>query len=426
MASLTAGVIVFFIIFAVFNFYFLPLIQKKVQRIGYFGTYRTSNLPNSILSDVSYGLTKVESDGSIKPAAAFKWDVKDGGKEYVFYIRKGQYFNNNKELTARTINFSFKDASLKVIDNYTIELTLKKPYAPFLASVAKPILLKNFSGLGNYKVTSVELNGGFVKSIHLQDKKRSEYKKIIYFYPTQEALKMAYALGEIDIAPGVSDLGIKNTSFQRWTNTKISKQVNHDELLTMFYNNADSFLSDKKVRQALNYALPAEFTQGERSYSPISPSSVFFSEGPNYGITDPAISKSLLEDNPDVKKKVFEISAPEEYEKEALQISKAWKEIGINSKVKIVSRIPDNFQILIYMIKLPRDPDQYTLWHSNGINNIINYKKNQRIDKLLEDGRSTNDQETRVSIYADFQKYFMDDVPASFLYYPYLYTLTRI
>ncbi len=73
---------------------------------------------------------------------------------------------------------------------------------------------------------------------------------------------------------------------------------------------------------------------------------------------------------------------------------------------------------------LPRDPDQYTLWHSGQKNNITKYK-NLRIDKLLEDGRKTVDLDERKTIYADFQKYLIDDVPAVFLYFPTEYQIKR-
>ena len=73
---------------------------------------------------------------------------------------------------------------------------------------------------------------------------------------------------------------------------------------------------------------------------------------------------------------------------------------------------------------LPHDPDQYALWHSGQTNNISKYKS-MRIDKLLEDGRSITDAEKRVNIYSDFQKYLIDDSPATFVYFPYVYTLSR-
>jgi ABC-type transport system substrate-binding protein len=44
---------------------------------------------------------------------------------------------------------------------------------------------------------------------------------------------------------------------------------------------------------------------------------------------------------------------------------------------------------------------------------------------LLEDGRRTSDVGERRIIYADFQKFLIEDVPASFLFFPYEYDISR-
>ena len=73
---------------------------------------------------------------------------------------------------------------------------------------------------------------------------------------------------------------------------------------------------------------------------------------------------------------------------------------------------------------MPQDVDQYALWHSDQPNNITRYV-NLRVDKLLEDGRKEMDLEKRKLIYADFQKFIQADPPASFLFFPYIYNVTR-
>ena len=89
-----------------------------------------------------------------------------------------------------------------------------------------------------------------------------------------------------------------------------------------------------------------------------------------------------------------------------------------------MSTIPDSFQIYLGDFNVPRDPDQYSLWHSNQVNNITRFK-NLRIDKLLEDGRRNVDLTDRLQIYTDFQKYLIDESPAAFLYFPITYTFKR-
>jgi ABC-type transport system substrate-binding protein len=170
--------------------------------------------------------------------------------------------------------------------------------------------------------------------------------------------------------------------------------------------------------------LPENLPFGERAFGPIPPNSIYFSQPPTYKISDIELSKTLLSTVKDPIKDPIVISTTEEYEAVAQEVSAAWKKLGISSKTKIVQGIPSDFQVFIYEIRLPEDPDQYVLWHSDQVNNITHYK-NLRIDKLLEDGRSISDVEKRKKIYADFQKYLTDDVPASFFYFPREYNLTK-
>lgn len=422
-ASILIGAIVFFLFTSFFHFFITPLFEKTVRRVGYFGIYIPQNLPENVTGDISFGLTSVAPNGKIIPGAAESWDIKNDGKLYIFHLKKGLVFHDGEILTSKNINLDFKNVTKKIINDNTISYEMKSSYAPFLSSVSKPLFIKNFQGLGANKVKKIEINGGFVKSIILQNKNNHGIRKTIYFYPSQNALKTAFTLGEIDTAIGLTNLSIKGSDMAIWKNIKVTKNVNYDELISLFYNNADSLLSNKKLRQALNYALPPKFSEGTRAYSPIPPVSIFFSKPPNYGISDLEIATTLLSSVKDVNTKI-EISTTEEYESLARFIATNWRALGIKTNVKIVTEIPKKFQVLLYPFKIPLDPDQYTLWHSDQISNIIKYK-NLRIDKLLEDGRSINDAEKRLTIYADFQKYLTDDVPASFLYFPYAYTLDR-
>lgn len=424
LLSLLLGIAIFFIFFYFLQLYIEPLFQKKVQRIGYSGVYTASTLPEEFLDSMSYGLTTVEPNGTIGPGAAYKWDIKNGGKEYVFYLKKGQYFHDGTQLSSNNLILNYKDVKEQAIDSYTIDFKLKSPYAPFLATVSRPYFLNGFVGLGKYKLNNLDLNAGFVISLSLQEKDDPEKKENIIFYPTEDALKTAFMLGNVDEVIGLTSTVLDNKNLLDWKNATVSQSTDYSELVTLFYNNADPVLSDKKVRQALSYALPASFRNGVRAFSPIPPTSFYFSKPPNYGVTDPDISRTLLSSSNSYKNLTFEISTTNEFLNDANAIKNAWSKIGVKTKIKIVDDIPPSFQMLLYKFKIPKDPDQYTLWHSNGVNNIANYK-NLRIDKLLEDGRLTTNMDDRIKIYSDFQKYLLDDVPASFLYFPYKYIVEK-
>lgn len=424
LTSVVIGIVISGIGIGFLNFYVKPYFDNKVQRIGMFGVYSPKDLPDQILGDISYGLTTTKANGSVVPAAAASWEVQDKGKKYIFHLKKNLSFHNGDQLTAQNLPLSFKDASKQIIDPFTVAFTLDAPYSPFLTTVSKPILETDFSGLGRYKLRKLDLNAGFVKSLTLQDTKDPTHKKIIFFYPTQQALKTAYMLGEVDEVTGLTSLSVDSINLAKWKNTKVNRTVNKNELITLFYNNADSNLSSKKIRQALNYALPEEFPEGERARSPIHVSSIYYAEPSNYIISDTDIAKEVLKSSGITLDKPIEITTSQDLENTAREISQSWKKIGVQSKIIVSDDVPQNFQVLLYRYKVPMDPDQYTLWHSDQVNNIGKYK-NLRIDKLLEDGRVETNTQERIRIYADFQKYLLDDVPASFLYYPIEYTVVR-
>lgn len=422
LSSLVLGILVFFALVGLINFYFLPALFKTTENVGYAGSYTAQTIPESIISEVSYGLTKVEQNGKVSPAAAESFTISND-KVYTFRIKKGQRFHNGEELTAENIDLRFEGVSKKIIDRYTIQFVLKNPYSPFLVSASRPIFAKDFSGLGRYKVKNIDINAGFLRTITLQDTINKKTKKKIYFYPTQKALKVAFMLGEVDKAYNLNSTSINTTDISKWNGVKTTEYTDYSSLLTIFYNNADEVLNNKKIRQALNYALSEKIAFGKRAFGPIPPNSIYFELSSSYKTSDGQLSKTLLST---VKEPIgtLVISTPEEYAEAAKQIQKNWQKIGVNAAIKITDGVPSNFQILLYKIKLPLDPDQYILWHSAQVGNIVHYK-NLRIDKLLEDGRSITDIKKREKLYADFQKYLSDDAPASFYYFPTNYTLSK-
>lgn len=423
--SLISGIVGFFLFFGFVQLYVQPLMEKKIQKIGFEGIITPGNIPESVLEDISYGLTKVDENGRILPAAVDSWEIRNGGKQYIFHIKKGIYFHGGEELTADNVPLEFDDVRIKKVDRYTVVYELEEEYAPFLASVAKPMLLGNFEGLGEYKFSDVDVNEGFIRRLELQHVSDSARKKEILFYPSQEALKTAFLLGEVDTVLGVKDPVFRSSNITEWNGVSSQGIVDYTSLVTLFYNTQDDVLSEKKARLALHNGLPEEFSEGERTYGSIPEKSVFFTKPLNYGIIDLELAKTYLSSSSlDPEKNILTISTTKEYENVAKKIQTSWHELGINSTIEIVTKIPDQFQIFLYSFSVKSDPDQYPLWHSSQVNNISRYK-NLRIDKLLEDGRSTSDPGKRIPIYADFQKYLLDDAPASFLYYPKVYTISR-
>jgi ABC-type transport system substrate-binding protein len=118
-----------------------------------------------LVEAVSVGPGKSE----IVPGLAESWEVTDDGLTYTFNLRKGVKFHNGTEFTAKDVKYTFermlwpeteaknqdfidpvkgsaevmqgttKDLSgIEIVDDYTIKVTLKEPFAPFIASLATP------------------------------------------------------------------------------------------------------------------------------------------------------------------------------------------------------------------------------------------------------------------------------------------------
>lgn len=407
---------------------FLP-VEKKTS-IGLIGAYTQDDLPPIVLEKLSRGLTSVEPDGSIQPDLATSWVEKDNGKTYEFTLKNNIYFNNGEKFTSDKIFYNFSDVTVEKPNESKIIYKLKDAYIPFLVTVSKPIFTNGFTGVNDYRISDIKRNGNFVQSLTLSSTKNRFDQIRFQFYPSEDAVKMAFLLGEVSQANGISNPTFKDTSFTTFKNTNVTKKTNYSRLVTMFYNNADSVLSDKKFRLALTYALPKNYPQGQKTYMPYLPHSIYYNHEAEERVQDYSHAKVLLDatntasGSGEKKLPTLTIKTLKKYRATANEIANSWKNVGINTQIEEVERIPSNFQIYLGEFNLPQDPDQYALWHSSQQTNITKYK-NLRIDKLLEDGRKTTDLEERKRLYNDFQKYLMEDAPASFLYFPYEYELVR-
>lgn len=418
------GLLTFFFMRMLFGvFVNLPFEKKEI--IGMVGAYTTDDLPKSILSQISYGLTQAQIDGAVRPGAAKKWQIINNGKVYVFYLKPDIYFSDGTNLTSDLIRYDFLDVEVQRPNKYTIVFKLKDNYSPFLITVSRPIFKKGFVGIGEYKVKKLKLNGNFVESLDLISKTRR--KLVTYqFYPTVVSLKNAFVLGEVAKIVELPDIQFRSTTLADFKNANVVKKTNHEKLVTLFYNTRDNLASSKNLREALSISIPDNFTEGLRNPLPLSPFSFASKKGFSHQ-QDLSRARLLLDKvksaSPSGKLSLTLDTLPR-LEDTAKVIAKIWEALGISVKIRVVDSVPQKFQIFLGEFNVSVDPDQYVLWHSDQISNITHYA-NLRIDKILEDGRKEIDIEKRKAIYADFQKHILADPPASFLFFPYAYDVTR-
>lgn len=110
-------------------------------------------------------------------------------------------------------------------------------------------------------------------------------------------------------------------------------------------------------------------------------------------------------------------------------IQRRLQEVGVSVKLRVIEWAsfikefinPGDFDATILAWTITPDPDAYAVWHSSktgeGELNFIGFK-NAEVDRLLEEGRHTLDQQQRKRIYGRFQEILAEQQPYVFLYVP--------
>lgn len=418
--------IFFFLSLNIFGF---NIFQKGGERIGMVGRYRLDNLPNSILEYVSSGLTSINENGEVGPGISSSWENQDGGKTWIFHINDTYTWQDGKKIISADIQINFSDVVVEKPDPKTIVFKLQTPFSPFPAVLSKPIFKKGFLGTGEWKVKKVTVTGNIVKQIILS--KPKEKDMTFKFYPTEERSKLALKLGEIDKLVDI----FNPEPFDTWKNLDVQKKVDYQRFTAVFFNTSkEKKTSDKTLRQVLTYAIKKDgfadkkdVFPGVRALGPISPNSWAYNPQVKPYDYDLQKAKDMMKDlsREILNNLSLNIATTPILLTQAEEIAKNWRDLGIMVNVQVTSGIPDNFDAFLAVLDIPKDPDQYSLWHSSqAATNIANYK-NPRIDKLLEDGRTLTNISERKKIYLDFQRFLVEDSPAAFLYHPMSYTITR-
>lgn len=396
------------------------------QTIGMVGHFSSDELPLSIQQQISLGLTTVSDEGTAEPGLAESWEYQDEGRVWIF--RLGDYkWQDGSRVVAQDINYKFSDVTLEVLDEKTIKFVLKDPFSPFPDVVSKPVFKRGLLGAGEWKVAKITFIGReFVETIRLANTKNNSMQTY-KFYPTEESARTAFKLGEVDELRELVD----SRELANWQGIGVREEIRKDRYLGVFINNEDPILSSKELRQALSYAIDKEKFGRERALSPISPNSWAYNPQVKPYEYNPTRAKELVAQLPTEQRKdlVIKLVATPTLLSIADKIKEDWDAIGVNTQIQVSNTPPSDFQTLVAIQIIPPDPDQYSFWHSTQtVTNITRYRnsrESQRIDKLLEDGRRTLNQDERKIIYLDFQRFLVEDSPVIFLFHPVTYTITR-
>ena len=247
----------------------------------------TAGAASAIAEIVQYNifetLTKINSDGTVSPLLAEKWEVSPDLKTYTFTLRKGVKFQNGEPFNANAVRFSFERAGgekstnkdkrtfammdrVAVIDDYTGGILNKQldPDFLFLMGQATAIIVEPKSadtnatkpvGTGPYQLSAWAKGSSvtLTKWDGYRNAAAIKMKKVTFRFISDPAAQVAALLaGDVDAFPRVTPRSVP----QFKTNAKFQVVVSGSRAKTILaINNKKKPLDDVRVRRAICAAI---------------------------------------------------------------------------------------------------------------------------------------------------------------------------
>jgi peptide/nickel transport system substrate-binding protein len=412
-------------------------------------------------------LVEKDFDGKFVPMLAESWSLVDDNT-WQFNLRKGVKFHNGEEFNAESVKATMQRmlpdsklvqaglfwTSLKEIevkDSHTVLLRGTMPIGSMLHNLTMTEMLPASSatnqdffrkpiGTGPFKLVSWSKGDRIVFEANRDYWKpgtpRVE-KATIRFIPETSTRVAGLKAGEIDIVdrlPFEEKQAIEGNADLTWA------PVVGVESQYIGYQCEKAPFTDKRVRQALNYAVDRDalinqllLGNGKVADAPMAPG-IFGYQAQQPYTYDLDKSKSLLQ-QAGVTPGAFELIVLKGLYTKGLEIAQAvaaqWGKLGFTVSVNDMEvartrevRAAGTFDtFLAGWVTMSRDAD-FALWrnfHSTTTGTFRNVSQtryaNLEVDKLLEKGQTTIKEDERARAYADAQKLIWDDAPWVFLFY---------
>lgn len=468
------------------------LTPPKVLTIG-MGTeppildpHRASGMPNlGILRLVMETPLDIHYEtGQVLPCLVERWEASPDATTWTLYLRRNVKFHDGTPFNATAIKFTFERLldpetkagsrsywfaikSVEVKDTYTAVIRTS-PNAPFLrklnygpCEIVSPSQVKR---LGDKFAQTTELPVGtgpyrfaeYVKGSHIKLVANNEYwggrpkidTIIVKPIPEAGARLMALEAGTVDFVYSVPPADIPRLEKNSDLRLVYGKPT---RTMWLALNNKWGPLQDKRVRQALNYAVD-KVTMNERIFKGkadvmdcIMPSHAvgYYKVGP-YPY-DPAKAKQLLKEAGFPEG--FEVTlrySPGRYlmsDEIAGAIQSYLAAVGVKVKIETLdwaalstkNTLPldrnDNQMVYLGAGLVSLDFDDLSFMTKAGwppSNLFPVFYENARFDKLYEQGAVVADTEERMKSYREANQILWDDAPVVFLWFePQIYAARK-
>lgn len=413
----------------------------------------------------------------IVPGLAERWEISEDGLTYTFYLKQGVTFHDGTALTADTVATNFdRIVNLpaspaiqqligsyyrsEIVDNYTIQLLLSEPYAPFLDGLCHPnlgmISSEALATHSSLRYQFYQIGTGpyqwidFVPGRYVVLRPNPDYQWGPDFYTDRLPL-----LGDIriefsdDIGQKVESLTADNlTLIYHLAPENIAEVVANAEAQIIPYQpagmnlqfqvNTELYPTDTLlVRKALLWSLNRtelidRFFYGVTvpAYGPLSQNSLYYSNemtsfsGYSFNQSREFLGQAGYEDSDnngiydinslDLEIRVFVTSGLMSLDM-INAVQQQWRVIGIDSQFDIAPSLaligndPDAYHLIA--VPLDTGVDSALLsrtYSSTGLYNLFGYQ-NDTLDELLQQGTSGLSEVERATAYVLAQRHIMEN-----------------
>ncbi len=442
------------------------------------------------------GLLRIDETGELVPDLAESVTLAPDGTMYTISLRKDRSFHDGTPITTRDVAFTIEliqnpelksplrgnwsDAVVNVIDEYTLTITLREAYTPFIENLTLgimphhiwhnlPIEQLPFSqsntepiGSGNYALAEVKRDtSGLISSYrmvpHPFDNRDSTLDTIsLRFFQTEQPLLTALLDHEVD---STASLGAEYIATLMATEdfNLISSPL--PRAFGIFFNqNKSPALRDAAAREALSAAVDRNALVATTLSGfgiPIDDTIIFKEDAVPSDNTATDTEQNLLpqekaqliletggwkkgstgkwekriDATPETLSVVIKTANTDLFTSSVNFVADAWRAIGVDVSVEqyeqtgLVQSVVRgrDFEALLFGIDMSRQQDLYPFWHSSqkddpGLN-VAQYT-NINVDRLLEEARIATSSSERARLLDETVQIITKEYPAVFLYAP--------
>ncbi len=447
----------------------------------------TDSASSSICSLIYNGLIKVDKDLNVAGDLAKAWEISEDGLVITVYLKKGVKWHDGHSFSAEDVEFTFETildpgngcpyisgytdiSDINIIDPNTVQFIYSRPYVPALLRLSMGIIpkhiFKNIKDIKNSLYAREPIGTGpyifkkWESSRYILLEANQEYFEHVpglkYYVhritPDKTVQFLELVSGGID-SMELNPYQYIYRSITKEFTSQVQKYKFLDHLYVYLgYNLQDPLFKDKRVRQAIGYAINRKeiissvlLGLGEICTGPFLKGTPYYDETvPGYGY-DTKKARHLLheagwidndadgvleKDGQEFRFRIVTNQGNQVREDAAQIIQSQLSELGIKVEIQVIAWAAfldqfinkKKFQAVMLGWTLPVDPDCYSVWHSESIDNgglnFISYA-NSEVDALIEDGRSEFDVINRAEIYKKIHRIIAEESPYTFLFFPY-------